>query len=335
MTSKPSDSERQASFRRNEELEQMLALLNRSLEPAEELLTGQLLGDAKTHPIVFIMGPLRSGTTLLTQWLAATGVVACPTNLLSRFYRAPAVGAMIQLLLTDSRYNFRNEILDFNAPLDFQSENGKTRGALAPNEFWYFWRRFLPAGELDWWSDEQLFEAVDTESLTRELYAVSQVLQKPFALKGMILNYNIPFLDSLFDRALFIQTYRDPVANVASVLDARKRQYGDEDTWYSFRIPEYPELAGLDALHQCAGQVAYINGAVSRGLSQVDESRKLLVEYERFCERPAAVYEELLSKLALSPRDYPYRGAVRFEPGREVDGVAAARIEKALATFGP
>ena len=50
---------------------------------------------------VFVVGALRSGTTLFTQWLATTGLTAYPTNLLSRFYGAPLVGAKIQQLLTD------------------------------------------------------------------------------------------------------------------------------------------------------------------------------------------------------------------------------------------
>lgn len=333
MTSRSKESERRSTFRRNDELERLLTLLNESLVPAEEILTGRLRADGESHPIVFIMGPLRSGTTLLTQWLAATNVVACPTNLLSRFYRAPAIGAMIQLLLTDARYNFRNEILDFNAPIDFISENGKTTGALAPNEFWYFWRRFLPFGELDWLSDEKLFELVDSDSLVEELYAVSRVFQKPFALKSMILNYNIPFLDRLFDKALFIQTTRNPVANVASVLEARKRQFGDENTWYSFKIPEYPELAGLDALHQSAGQVTYINGAVSQGISQVDESRKLIVEYDKFCANPQKIYIQLMEKLGLVSDQRDYAGPVRFSASRVVDRTRRSEIQHALDQF--
>lgn len=308
----------------------MLALLNQSLAPAEEILTTRILAERENHPIVFIMGPLRSGTTLLSQWLAATGVVSYPTNLLSRFYQAPAVGALVQLLLTDPRYNFRDEILDFIAPIDFRSENGKTRGALAPNEFWYFWRRFLPFGELDWLPDEQLRKLVDSDLLVHELYSISRVFQKPFALKGMILNYNIPFLDEIFAKALFIQTARDPVANIASVLDARKRQYGDENSWYSFKIPEYPELKTLDALHQSAGQVHYINRAVSQGMSRVHESRKMIVEYEAFCQNPRAVYQNVLTKLGLSVAEHPYRGPAQFDSSRSVDPDSASRIKEVM-----
>ena len=97
------------------------------------------------------------------QWLANTGAVAYPTNILSRFFGAPVIGAQIQLLLTDPRYNFRDEIHDFNGTISFHSDIGKTRGALNPNEFWHFWRRFLPFGELDWLPDEELFRVVDDE----------------------------------------------------------------------------------------------------------------------------------------------------------------------------
>jgi len=75
-----------------------------------------------------------------------------------------------------------------------------------------------------------------------ELAGMMNVFEKPFAAKGMLFNYNIPFLDSIFDKVVFVQITRDPVANVASVLDARRRQLGNEDQWYSFKIPEYEQL---------------------------------------------------------------------------------------------
>ena len=327
------EHKRSEPFQRNESLENFLAVVNEALQPAERLWLADQRNRESLHPIVFVMGPLRSGTTLFTQWLASTGICAYPTNLLSRFFGAPVLGAMIQLLLTDERYNFRNEIFDFNRPIDFQSENGKTLGALAPNEFWYFWRRFIPFKELDWLPDEELLRSVDTYTLVSELNALTRIFNKPFAMKGMILNYNIPFLDQIFERALFIQMYRDPVANVASVLEARRRQHGDESVWYSFRIPEYPELQTLDALDQSAGQIFCINRAVSLGLAGVEDSRKLFVEYEEFCNDPAAVYEKLIAKLAIPSASLPYHGVRRFQASGAPGSDTAREIANALARF--
>jgi hypothetical protein len=333
MHAKPEEKERTVGFTRNSQLEKLMITLNEALQCAESKVLAKSFALGMDYPLVFVMGPLRSGTTLFMQLLANSGVAACPTNLLSRFYGAPVVGAQIQLLLTDPRYNFRNEILDFNSPITYFSENGKTKGALAPNEFWYFWRRFLPFQELDWMSDEELFRVVDKEKLVGELTALTRVFGKPFALKSMILNYNIPFLDSLFKKALFVHIKRDPVANVASILDARKRQLGSEKEWYSFKIPEYPQLKDLDPITQSAGQLYYINKAISRGMETLDESRRLAVQYEELCKNPRSLFEQLAKKVDLKNSKSAYSGPDRFSPSRATDLPSRTAIEKALAAF--
>ncbi|MGD9602996.1 MAG: sulfotransferase [Gammaproteobacteria bacterium] len=331
MTPADSSANRAPAFRRNEPLEHLLNELNTVLQGAESQLVSAYDTGSAAHPIVFVMGPLRSGTTLFMQWLAGSGLFAYPTNLMSRFYAAPVVGARLQQLLTDPQYNFRNEILDFNRPVDFVSENGKTRGALAPNEFWYFWRRFLPFGELDWLPDEELMARVDRTTLTAELRALTRVLDRPFALKGMILNYNVGFLDAVFERALFVEIRRDPVANVVSVLEARQRQFGDESTWYSFKIPEYPALQGLDPLTQAAGQIHFTRQALRAGIRKLPEHRRLVVDYEKFCAAPATVFHSLMDKLRLPTM--PYSGPARFTPPRTVEAARRAEISTILAAF--
>lgn len=298
MTDLPEEKNREPEFRRNNNLEELLLTLNSLLTTAEaEAL--QIYGEPRQEfPILFVMGPHRSGTTLLLQWLANTGIVAYPTNLLARFYGAPVLGALIQQLLTDPRYNFRDELYDLGSAISFDSQNGKTKGALAPNEFWYFWRRFLPFDELDYLPTESLLQKSDTKTLVAEFLGMMHVLQKPMALKAMILNYNIDFLDRLFEKAIFIYTKRDPVANIESALKARERQSGSIDNWYSFKIPEYNDLIKLTPYEQVAGQIFHINKAIEQGLDKVAEHKKLIVGYEDFCDNPKQVYEQVLGKLA-------------------------------------
>lgn len=323
---------RTTKFRRNELLEKLLAELGDDLQPSEKLLLSRCGRTEMKFPLILVMGPLRSGTTLFTQWLANTGLVAYPTNLLSRFYQAPIIGAKIQLLLTDPRYNFRDELGEFVQQTEFKSENGKTKGVLAPNEFWYFWRRFLAEPGRDIWSDDELRQSMDTRTMRTELAGMMDVFHKPFAAKGMLFNYNIPFLDSVFDKVLFVQIKRDTISNVASVLDARKRQLGSEEAWYSFKIPEYEELKNLDPIAQSAGQVHYIDKAVTQGLSRVEESRKLVVQYEDFCDDPRRVFEELMGKLGIP--DENYIGAERFKITRSDDLPNREAIEENLRSFG-
>lgn len=325
------EDSREKAFKRNNNLESLLHNMNELLHCSEMAALNSYCDRAEDHSIVFLMGPLRSGTTLFMQWLANSGLISYPSNLLSRFYGAPVIGALIQLLLTDPRFNFRNEILDFNSTIPFESENGKTKGALSPNEFWYFWRRFLPFGELDWLPDEELGRVVDCDKLIAEFSTLTKVFGKPFALKSMILNYNIPFLDAIFEKALFVYMKRDPLANVASILEARKRQLGSERAWYSFKIPEYPYLKDLEPIQQCAGQLHYINKAVTKGMCSVTESRKLVVQYEDFCGCPREIFDQLMQKLGL--RAIEYCGPENFQVRREDDLPNREAIEKALSQF--
>ena len=306
--------DRKNEFRRNNELENLLKSLNSDMWKAEKELIETLTNPA--YPIILIMGPLRSGTTLFTQWLANTGIVSYPTNLLSRFYGAPILGAKIQLLLTDPRFNFRNELGEFIQQVEFASENGKTKGVLAPNEFWYFWRRFLPIPQQDVWTDEELRTGFDSKTMLAELAGIMDVFEKPFAAKGMLFNYNIGYLNEILEKAIFVQIKREPIANVQSVLLARERQLGGREKWYSFDIPEYEELKDLDPVLQAAGQVACINRAVDKGLATVTEDRKIIVQYEKFCEKPESVFNDLAEKLNIQGYavNTPYTGAEKFSP---------------------
>lgn len=285
---------RTEKYARVSALEKLLADLNSNLTGAN----GNYLEDSdERFSKIFLMGPPRSGSTLFMQWLANTGLAAYPTNLLSRFFGAPLVGAKIQQLLTDPRYNFRNEILDFNSDINFSSDNGKTKGALAPNEFWYFWRRFLPFDGLDYMPADELRQEANLAGFRDELNALANIFEEPFAMKAMIMNQNIPELAEQFEKALFVWIRRDPIFNIQSALEARKRQYGDINTWYSFKIKEYPDLKNLDPLESVAGQIAAINRSVDQGISHLPENQKLVVQYEDFCQRPEHYYEEVTRRL--------------------------------------
>lgn len=305
---------RTENYARISALEAFLKDLNGNLSSANE---NYLQDITERYSKVFLIGAHRSGSTLFMQWLANTGLVAYPTNLLSRFFGAPLVGAKIQQLLTDPRYNFRDELLDFSSDINFRSDNGKTKGALAPNEFWYFWRRFLPFDDLDYMPPAKLRRKSNLTAFRDELNALANIFEKPFALKAMIMNQNISELAEQFEKPLFIWIYRDPIFNIQSALEARKRQYGDIDTWYSFKIREYPYLSSLEPLESVAGQIAAINHAVEEGIANLSDHKKLVVHYEDFCEQPEHYYKEITRKFieqkcALATDIPEYSGEVSF-----------------------
>src|SRR5689334_1008692 len=90
-------------FRRNSKLEELLRETNQLLAPSEAAAVADFR--MPRFPVVLIVGAARSGSTVTMQWLAQTGTFAYPTNLLSRFYGAPSIGARIQQILTKYDHN--------------------------------------------------------------------------------------------------------------------------------------------------------------------------------------------------------------------------------------
>jgi hypothetical protein len=226
---------------------------------------------------------------------------------------------MIQEMLTAPAYNFNDEFRDITQNLDFQSNLGKTRGILAPNEFWYFWRRFLPDEEPSGLTPAAL-QQIRWEAFTAELAAVEAVFDKPFALKGLILQFHLPFLDRLLDKALILHVRRHPYYNAQSLLEARERYFGHREAWYSFKPPQYEWLMARDPLAQVAGQVFFTDRAVTSGLESVAPERQLVIEYEEFCHSPAEIYRRLCEKLGEQGymMEYEYEGPRAFRPTNQV-----------------
>ena len=198
---------RQSPMRRNQALETLLSELNNVLAPAQAAMSIDVRDRGAK---IFLVGPMRSGTTLFMQSLANSGHFAYPTNLMSRFYAAPILGAKIQQLLTDPTFDFKGELGGMRFDIDYASENGKTTGPLSPNEFWYFWRRHLPA-LIDGYADEAtLLETSDLDEFRDVINGLSNLFGMPIAMKALILNQHAEMLARLFKRPLLTWIRWDP-----------------------------------------------------------------------------------------------------------------------------
>ena len=305
-------NQRQKNYRRNEHLEALLKELNQLLEPAQQPVLKS--HSMPRYPVVLLVACARAGSTIMLQCLSGTGCFAYPTNLISRFYAAPYIGARIQQLLTDPRYNFRDEFADYAPMATYTSDLGKTRGILAPNEFWYFWRRFFHFGEIQTIDDDEL-RKVDARRFASELAAFEAAFDKPVLLKGMIINWIIPFVAHALKNVLFIHVTRDPLYNAQSLLESRLNYFGTIETWYSFKPPEYRTLKNCNPCTQVAGQVFFTNEAISRGLASIDPARWMRVSYEDFCKNPEEVFSAIGEKFVRQGivREWRYQGPKRFD----------------------
>jgi hypothetical protein len=327
------NEKRMPRYQRSRKIEAEQEYLRGLLEPVEQqaIPAGSDLKKTKL-PVVFIMGCPRSGTTLLLQYLASSRAFAYPTNFLSRFYYAPYVGARIQRMLYE--YDTTGEICPTadHAAGSYDSNLGKTQGPLAPHEFWYFWRQHLQFGETQYLSAENL-AASDGASFSAELRALHSLYNKPFVMKGMLLNWNIPFLASLFPESRFLFIQRDSYQNANSLLRARRTFFGDTKRWYSMKPPDVEQIVGEPPEVQVAWQVMETNAAITAGLDQLEGDRFLRIQYEDFCSMPKGTLQAINDywyPLDYSPEDLPARFSVS-EPDHSELSVCDAHFERAAA----
>lgn len=285
------DHDRLEQHRKPDALETGLRYFERLLGPLERREIERVaLCD---EPILYLMGCARSGSTLVHQYLSQSGLFTFPTNFISRFHYAPYLGARLQEMLFAA--DFRGEITGGPGDACFASDLGKTQGPLSPHEFWYFWRRFADFG------DEQKLTprgiaAFDGATFIRELRAFQSVSARPLVLKGMILNWDIPLLAGQYERSYFLFVHRRLEANADSLVRARRRFFGDERRWYSFKPPGYADVLELDPYRQTAWQVVCTNSAVEAGLATLPEDRVFRVGYEAFCERPQILLQAICDR---------------------------------------
>jgi LPS sulfotransferase NodH len=269
------DQRRTPEFARDETYDQLLREMNSWFTSIEDQLTASLV--APRLLILFIVGLPRSGSTLLTQLLAASGGFAYPSNVLARFYANLYVGARIELLL--------RKVLP---PVEFsyRSNFGRTAEWAAPNEFGFFWAHHFPVEDHHELSARELAQ-VDTNAFLRELAALEAAYGLPVFVKAMILNYNLLFLYDLLPMAIFVRTKRDYVSVARSLLLSRQKFFGTTKAWWSCKPRNWRELAQLDdPVEQVVAQIQSIERALDNAFAVIPGKNQATMDYDDLCKDP-------------------------------------------------
>ena len=280
------NNQRNSYYKKDDNLETALSDLNNLIGDVHPNLENQV----PEQPIILIMGCPRSGSTLFLQWLSTLGIFSYPSNLIARFYKNPYIGIRTQQALLE--YDPLNQLGFNETQTNFSSSLGKTIGALSPSEYWYFWREYFKFGELNILSSEEL-NNVDSTRFLSQLSAFEQLTGKPLAMKGMLLNWHIPYLHKINKKFIFIDIRRDHYFNAQSLLFARDNFFGNRNKWYSFKPEEYNSLKDKTPLEQVAGQVIYMRNAIDKGMSEIPEQNKIVLDYNDFCDAPKNVLKQI------------------------------------------
>lgn len=143
-------------------------------------------------------------------------------------------------------------------------------------------------------ADEE--KSVDIAGFRIGIAALEMGFAKPFAMKEMILQYNLSLLLRIFPKALFLFVQRELLSNACSLMEARQRHTGDRSTWFSVMPPGYEALLSQSPERQVAGQVLLTNRPIAKALGALPEMNRLIYDYEELCASPSEWLDSVVEK---------------------------------------
>lgn len=245
------------------DVEKFLQDLNKQLCAYDVMLRG----DSTTfkHPVYFVIGAPKSGTTLLTQVLAQCMDLRYICNLAARFWRAPLVGVKLA----------HATLGEYRIP-SFESRNGQTVEPDNVHEFGRFWQeQFL------YWRQCHV-GSVDERLTARVLSALQLELGGPMVMKG-IYPAHVPdaMQRILGDNLVWVWVDRDPVDACMSILDAQRAQ---GDAPFGWQIPG--RVPGDE--YSTHGMHEHILCQVQWWRRRCSELAHVVIDLRDFCQTPYA-----------------------------------------------
>lgn len=238
----------------------------------------------------FIIGPPRSGTTLLGQIVCHTFEVSYIPNLAIRFKnnhnKLPPIVTMTRLakLLGYTR----------NVEEKFESYYGSSNVLGGSSDSDFIWRDILPMGYLD----RGDLKSRQRRFIHRVTAGIERVFNKPFVDKCVGHSLRIPALLEIFPDALFIRCRRNPLAVAQSVYLGRTRNDKARSTWPTPHVTGYEALFEKSLIEQCAGQQYLFDKDIDRGLEGLPADRCIEIDYDDVCTQPKVevgrIYEFML-----------------------------------------
>lgn len=231
---------------------------------------------------VFIVGPPRSGTSLLYELLVTRFGFSYFSNLAHRLPRTPAAATRLGARWI-RRWRGR-----------FESDYGHIAGWGAPNEGGWIWRRWLPE---EHWLGADAADRLPAETMRRTAASIAETLGGPLLNKNVMHSAHMLVLDRVFPGCLFIETER-ALADVARSMLKARDEAGDPAAWLSVKPRGWEAFRDANPVEQVCAQTLLTHREIAIDAAALGGDRLLRVRYADLCAAPNEELDRIKSFLA-------------------------------------
>ena len=226
---------------------------------------------------VFIIGPPRSGSTILYQIITEYLNVLFIDNLINMARRTTWFGFWLSYKCFGSRQHH-----------SFKSNLGHTEGLHAPNEglFWYKW---LP--KTKHFVNPQDINNKAKQQMTQLVYALINKYHRPIVFKNLSFSVRLPLIKQMFPNTKIIYIKRDPLYVAQSILVAKKRSGFPVEKVWSINPKNSPELEQYAPEKQVVHQTYHLYQQIEEDLTLFDPDQVLTLWYEEINDTHKLVEE--------------------------------------------
>jgi len=260
----------------------LLTPLNYLLNPLENLyLNINDLDYLKSSPPVFIIGPPRSGTTVLYQLLCRHFNFGYINNFVADWYNIPITATKL--------YNiFSNQ----TNSIELISNFGKSFKLYGPNEFGNFWYR---------WFDKSHFlknrpEIIKSE-IRLEVAGLTKIYQKPIIFKNVVTSMRIIPLSQIFKSSIFLVLIRDNLDIAQSILNAKINLFNDKSHPFSVISSEEQLNPEIPYWKQIISQINGVYTNINSAKNSIGEEKFIFVDYKELCNNTDQVLKSIHNQL--------------------------------------
>ncbi|MBD3614992.1 MAG: sulfotransferase [Gracilimonas sp.] len=276
------DQEVSDKYKKNQDFELALSLMNKKLHESEQELIAKL---PESYPTIHIIGAPRSGTTLAVQQLAEGLKVGYINNLIAAFWKAPLFGIHLSKQLLKDEYHS-----------SFKSTYGRTSGIQEPHEFGYFWNYHLKYDEF-YQQDSNHEAKIDWDYLTTLIKNMCEVYDRPILFKSFLYGFHALKAQKILQKTCFIYIRRDLMDNALSILKMRKKYLGDSNEWASIKPKQFDILQERNIYQQIIGQILFLEYEYINQLKELPKKNRLIINYEDMCDNPSEFINNVHSLL--------------------------------------
>ncbi|MFK7821266.1 MAG: sulfotransferase [Planctomycetaceae bacterium] len=269
-----------------------------------------------SKPILLIVGPPRSGTTVLYQLLADALETTWFPNVSEMFPRSP---------ITASR------VLAFkrNKSRRLRSFYGQTPGLSAPNDAFQIWNRWLGENRYE---PDLLSET--SKHMLQFLAAWTNMFNKPLLNKNNRNTFCLPQLHDAIPTAHFVILQRNPADIARSLIRAREFVQGEKHGPWGLASQSNHANDPLGYVDDVCEQVRLINERISTAKQTLNVDRLTCCSYEELCDDPTTLVESIAFRSNISLRDYtPCYDDLRRPGSRPLSAEEEVRLKTCLATM--